>query len=212
MKSVIFLAPPAAGKGTYSNYLIKKFAYQPFSTGDILRKRALQDENLSAILASGKLVDDDLILEIIESELQNLDEKQAFIFDGVPRTLYQAEELDKILNSLNRQDYVVVYIDVAQSTLKDRIVGRRVCPNCHRSYNVVFEEFKPQVEDICDDCGSALVQRKDDNLESFESRLLEYKKSTYPLKDYYEKQGKLYRLEVLDNQESTLKHLEEILK
>ena len=153
MRGCIFLAPPAAGKGTYSNYLIKKYGYQQFSTGDILRKRAETDEKLASIMASGKFVDDETILEIISEELSKLESKTSFILDGVPRTLHQAEILSQLLDGV---DYQVIYIDVEEEILKKRIVGRRICPKCHRSYNVLFEDFQPKVENVCDDCGTSL--------------------------------------------------------
>ena len=209
MRGCIFLAPPAAGKGTYSSYLIKKYGYQQFSTGDILRKRAETDEKLASIMASGKFVDDETILDIISEELSKLESKTSFILDGVPRTLHQARILSQLLDGV---DYQVIYIDVEEEILKKRIVGRRICPKCHRSYNVLFEDFQPKVENICDDCGTSLEQRKDDNLESFQIRLEEYKKNTYPLKDYYESLGLLYVLDTSKGQEESLKELEEILK
>ncbi len=209
MQACIFLAPPAAGKGTYSSYLIKNHSYVQFSTGDILRKRAESDEELANTLASGKFVSDEVIIDIISKEIEALNVNTPFILDGVPRTLNQAKVLDDILSTI---DYQVIYLDVEEEVLKKRIVGRRICPKCHRSYNVLFDGFKPKKEGICDDCGVSLETRKDDNLESFERRLEEYKKNTYPLKAYYENKGLLHVLDTSKSLEDSLKELEEILK
>lgn len=209
MRSCIFLAPPAAGKGTFSNYLIKNYGYQQFSTGDILRKRAESDEELAKTLASGKFVDDETIVEIISGELNKLNEDTLFILDGVPRTLNQARILTQILEG---KDYQVIYLDIDEDTLKRRILGRRICPKCHRSYNVLFAGFKPKVENLCDDCGTTLEIRKDDNLESFQIRLDEFMKNTYPLKEYYANLHLLHVLDMSKTQEELLKELEEILK
>ena len=209
MRACIFLAPPAAGKGTYSNYLIKKYGYQQFSTGDILRKRAENDKGLERVLASGKFVDDETIIEILSDELQKLSDDTPFILDGVPRTLHQAQILSQMLEG---KDYQVIYLDIEEETLKKRVVGRRICPKCHRSYNVLFDGFRPKVENICDDCGTSLETRKDDNLESFQIRLDEFMKNTYPLKEYYESLGKLYVLDTNLSKEESLHELGEILK
>ncbi len=190
MKNVIFLAPPAAGKGTFSDYL-KTLGYCHYSTGDILREKAKSDTNLANILSSGSLVDDDTILNLIESVLKNHDKKIPFILDGIPRTLQQAKKLDIILNSLGMNHLVAVHIDVEKDILIDRVVGRRICPKCHRSYNVILDGFEPKEEGLCDDCKEPLVQRSDDNLESFEKRYQAYIESTYPIVSYYKEKGSL---------------------
>ncbi len=199
MKNVIFLAPPLAGKGTFSEYLIKEYGYQHYSTGDLLREKAKRDEKLQNLLLSGSLVDDETILKIVKEVLQKRESSKPFILDGVPRTLHQAKNLDIILNDLGCNDFVVIQIKTEKDILVDRVVGRRICPNCHRSYNVLLEGFKPKNEHICDACGSTLIQRKDDNLESFEVRYQAYLESTVPIISYYEEKG---ILRTISNNES----------
>jgi len=212
MKSVIFLAPPAAGKGTFSDYLIKHYGYKQLSTGDILRGYAKNDASLAEILKSGQLACDDVIMNIVEKELKMIPEGVPFILDGIPRTLQQAKKLDIILSGLTNLDVVVVYIDVNKEILTDRVIGRRICEKCHRSYNILISEFKPKDENLCDDCRIPLVQRKDDNLESFKIRYTNFIESTYPVVAYYKEKG---CLRVLQNNEvdqtNALDQLKEIL-
>ena len=179
MKSVILLAPPSAGKGVMGNYLIKNYGYKHLSTGNILREYALKDEELSERLKSGKLIDDEKI-----------------VFDGIPRTLHQAKVLDIMLDSLNRLDYVVVYLDVTKDNLLNRVLGRMTCSKCGRTYNSRIDEFKPINEGICDDCKIPLVVRCDDNESSFMVRYQEYLENTEPIKKYYQDKGCLV---VIDN-------------
>ncbi len=212
MKSVIFIAPPAGGKGTMSEYLVENYGYVHLSTGDLLRKKAQKDEQIATILKSGSLVPDEMMLKIIEEAIAQLDSTKPFILDGLPRTLQQAEVLDIILNGLKKNNYVVVYIDVDKNLLENRILGRCTCPKCHKTYNCKIEEFKPEVDGVCDDCGEKLITRSDDNKESFQIRYQQYQTSTYPLIEYYQKAG---RLKVIENnsvdQTSTLKDLVGVL-
>ena len=213
MKNVIFLAPPAAGKGTFSDYLVKNFGYAHYSTGDILRERAKSDTELAELLRSGGLVNDDEMMRLIEDVLKNHDQNVPFILDGIPRTLQQAKKLDIILNSLGIIDIVAVYIDVDKDILVDRVVGRRICPQCHRSYNVKLEGFQPLEEGICDDCKTPLIHREDDNLESFLKRYQAFIESTYPIVSYYKEKGSL---KVVSNNElsqtSTFENLRGVVK
>lgn len=196
MKNVIFLSPPAAGKGTMSEYLVEKFSYQHISTGNMLRKKALEDETVAAILKSGKLVDDETMLILLRETLSKIDQGRPFILDGLPRTLHQAKELDIILNGLGNIDYVVVYIDVEKEILFHRVLGRRICSKCHKTFNSEIVEFKPKVDNLCDACGSSLITRSDDTLESYTMRYQNYMESTHPLVLYYERLG---RLKVIKN-------------
>ncbi len=196
MKSVILLAPPSAGKGVMGNYLIKNYGYKHLSTGNILREYALKDEELSERLKSGKLIDDETILKILEDYLKNISLDEKIVFDGIPRTLHQAKVLDIMLESLNRLDYVVVYLDVTKDNLLNRVLGRMTCSKCGRTYNSRIDEFKPINEGICDDCKIPLVVRCDDNESSFMVRYQEYLENTEPIKKYYQDKGCLV---VIDN-------------
>ena len=209
MKSVIFIAPPAGGKGTLSEYLVNNYGYEHLSTGDLLRKKALVDNELAQMLKTGNLIPDTIMLDIIKEAINALPKNKPFILDGVPRTLQQAEVLDIILNGLN---YVVVYVSVDESILLDRVLGRCVCPKCHKTYNNRIKEFKPEVEGICDICHEKLLSRSDDNEETFKIRYQQYMTSTYPLVEYYKNLG---RLKVISNnavdQTSTLECLVGVL-
>lgn len=199
MKNVIFLSPPAAGKGTLSDYLVTKFGYQHISTGDLLRNKAKEDEEIAKVLSSGKLIDDDLLLAILKEKLESIDSNVPFILDGVPRTLHQVQVLDIILNGLEGlTDYVVVYIDVLEEILFSRVSGRRICSKCHKTYNQEIEGFKPKVDGVCDSCSSPLIARSDDNLESYQIRYQSYLDSTHPLIDFYKEKG---CLKVISNNE-----------
>ena len=211
MKSVIFLAPPLGGKGTFSDYLIHHCGFTQISTGDLLRSEAEHNEELKAFLATGAFVDDETILQIVEKELSKISLSTPIILDGIPRTLQQAKKLDIILSGLKR-DVVVIYIDVDKKILLDRLLGRRICMKCHRSYNIYINEFKPKVSMLCDDCHGTLVQRDDDNLESYEVRYAKFLDSTMPVVAYYQEKGCLTVLQNNDvDQTSALKSLLEVI-
>lgn len=213
MKNVIFLAPPAAGKGTFSDYLVEKFGYIHYSTGSILREKAAHNEKLKEILESGELVQDEIILPLVEEVLGSIPKGKNFILDGFPRTLQQAKKLDIILSGLNILDVIVVEIDVEKETLIGRVIGREVCSKCYRSYNKNILEFKPKVEGRCDDCQSILTKRDDDNEKSFEVRYNTYLESTLPIIAYYKEKGclkvicndKLDQTEALNQLRSVIK-------
>lgn len=213
MKNVIFLAPPAAGKGTFSDYLVEKFNYKHFSTGSILRENAQKNEKLKQILESGELVEDEVIIPLIEKVLKSLSKEDKFILDGFPRTLQQAKKLDIILSGLKVLDVVVVSIDVEKETLIDRVIGRKVCSKCYKSYNTNILEFKPKVMDRCDDCQSVLIKREDDNQKSFLVRYNTYLESTLPIIAYYKEKG---CLQVIQNTEleqtKALEQLRSVIK
>ena len=214
MKNIIFIAPPAAGKGTMSEILIEKYGYKHISTGDILRSMARDESDfgkkLSAILESGKLVSDDIVYEALKRRLSMNDLDNGFILDGFPRNTLQAREYDKILNSLNKDLGVVIYLDTPRDILEKRITGRRLCTECGATYNVLTGVNTPKVDGICDKCGGKLYQRNDDNLESFNTRYETFLEHTYPLVDYYEEKKVLHRVKSVDV-ENTMKEIEAII-
>ena len=194
MQGIIFVAPPAAGKGTQAKLLCEKYGFVHISTGDLLRKAALED-TLEALyietkIDSGELVDDDIIVDLLMKKFDSIDAK-GFILDGFPRDLYQAQLLDKILKKIK---LYVFYIDVDFNVVMKRFTGRISCPNCGMVYNRLIDELKPKVENTCDECGSSLVVRDDDNEETFTKRYEIYSNETEPLVGYYEEKGVLYRL------------------
>ena len=165
--NIILLAPPAAGKGTQSELLIEKYKFNQISTGELLRKIASSDtdlgKRLKEILSNGKLVNDEIVLEVIENYLDNHSNPNGYIFDGFPRNNIQAQELDSMLANRNQKIDYVFYLDVSKDILLNRITGRRLCKSCGKVYNVHIDSLKPKKDSICDKCGGALVQRKDDN-------------------------------------------------
>ncbi len=199
MKNVIFIAPPAAGKGTLSEFLEEKYGYFHISTGDLIRDKIKEQTEegklLEQTIQKGNLVDDETIFNLLEEKLKNLDKNHPFILDGIPRTLQQAHKLDIILRDLDFSDYLVIEINVEKEILQKRITGRRICPNCKSSYNVYFEEFKPQQESICDKCGHNLIIRSDDNESAFHIRYNTYLENNEPLLNYYKEQNKLYHVD-----------------
>ena len=194
MKNIIFIAPPAAGKGTQSNMLKEKFGYIHISTGDMLREAINSGSEIGKevknIIDKGELVSDDLIIKLVKDKLTSLEGKP-FILDGFPRTLNQAKSLDEILTD----DYIVIYLDLAESEAINRITGRLTC-NCGKSYNVNIEELKPKVDGICDNCGSILIKRDDDNVESFKVRFKTFLDNTDSILKYYEDKEKLIKIDV----------------
>ncbi len=194
MKNIIFIAPPAAGKGTQSNMLKEKFGYNHISTGDMLREAINSGSEIGAevknIIDKGELVSDDLIIKLVKDKLTSLKGKP-FILDGFPRTLNQAKSLDEILTD----DYIVIYLDLAESEAINRITGRLTC-NCGKSYNVNIDKLKPKVDGICDKCGSILIKRDDDNVESFKVRFKTFLDNTDSILKYYEDKEKLIKIDV----------------
>lgn len=214
MKNIIFIAPPAAGKGTMSDILVQKYGYKHISTGDILRSMAKSNDDfgkeLSAMLTSGTLVPDEIVYEALKRRLLMNDLDDGFILDGFPRNIEQAREYDRILNSINKDLGVVIYLDTPRDVLEKRITGRRLCMECGTAYNVLTGVNTPQKENTCDKCGGELYQRSDDNLESFNTRFDTFMEKTYPLVNYYENENVLYRVKSIDV-DNTMKEIEAII-
>lgn len=194
MKNIIFIAPPAAGKGTQSDLLKDKFDYNHISTGDMLRAAIASGSELGKqvgeVIAAGNLVSDEIMIKLIEENLSQMDNKP-FILDGFPRTLAQAQSLDIILDKLQK-DYLVVYLDVSLELAMQRALGRLTC-SCGKTYNLYNDEFKPKVAGICDVCKAKLTQRKDDNEETFKIRFDNFLKNNADIFAYYESKGKLVK-------------------
>ena len=214
MKNIIFIAPPAAGKGTMSEILIQKYGYTHISTGDILRSIAKNEDDfgkkLSEMLSSGNLVPDDIVYEALKRRLSMNDLDNGFILDGFPRNIEQAREYDKILKDINKDLGVVIYLDTPRDVLEKRITGRRLCTECGATYNVLTGVNTPKVENTCDKCKGELYQRSDDNKESFKTRYETFLEQTYPLVDYYEEKIVLYRVKSVDV-DNTISEIEAII-
>lgn len=210
MKNVIFIAPPAAGKGTISEYLTKNHHYIHLSTGDLLRNEIKKGTNIGLeikdIMTEGKFIPDHIILPLFEKEIMKIKDKP-FILDGIPRKVNQADYLSDLFKKVGILDYIVIHLDVSPEVLEQRICGRRVCKNCGSSYNIFFETFKPQRENICDQCSGELIKRDDDNIETYKLRYEDYCKKTEPLIQYYQEKG---LLKIIDANRKTAEIINDI--
>jgi len=186
---LILLGPPGAGKGTQAEVLVKKLNVPQISTGDILRNAVKQGSPVGLeakkFMDAGDLVPDDVIIGVVKERLTEDDCKNGYIFDGMPRTIAQAQALDSQGVAID----AVLLIEVPDDVLLKRLGGRRTCPNCGNIYHI--ETKKPSKEGICNDCGTELIIRKDDEQETIKNRLQTYHKETAPLIDYYRDQGKI---------------------
>lgn len=200
MKNIIFIAPPAAGKGTISDYLVKNYNYEHLSTGDLLREviKSGSDfgKEIESITSSGKLVSDEIIIRLVSDKLKTIPDNRPFILDGFPRTLSQAKSLDEMLISHNITNIMVAYLDIDLEIAMTRVLGRIICPDCQRSYNFKIEELKPKKINVCDDCGVELINRSDDNEETFKVRFDTYLENTSPIINYYKEKGILKTFDV----------------
>ena len=199
MKNIMFIAPPAAGKGTQAEWITLKYNIPHISTGDILRDIAKEDSEIgkyvAETMASGKLVKDEITYKLIEDRLAKDDCKNGFIIDGFPRNLDQAIEYDKILKQLGYEVGNVILLNISTKTLEKRVTGRRVCEDCRTIFNINDPAKTPQVDSVCDKCGGKLYQRKDDNLEAFQTRYAMYQEKTEPIIEHYRKQNVLHEID-----------------
>ncbi|HCZ06881.1 MAG: adenylate kinase [Thermotogota bacterium] len=211
---LVFLGPPGAGKGTQAKILSKKLGIPHISTGDMLREAIASGSELGkrveTIVSSGALVSDDLMAEIVRERLSQADCSNGFILDGYPRTVNQAETLKEILKELGTKLDLVILIDVDEETLVERITSRRVCPNCHAVFNL--KNNPPKKDNICDHCGTQLVQREDDTEEVVRNRYKIYLEKTHPLIEYYEREGLLKKVPGDRSQDDVTEMLLQVLE
>jgi len=179
---VIMLGPPGAGKGTQAARLAEHLSVPHISTGNILRRhveeRTPLGQRAQEFMNAGKLVPDELVIEMVEDRLAQSDARRGFILDGFPRTTHQAEALERI----TEVDHVLNFFLEPEALIK-RSVGRRVCPKCEAVYHILSNP--PRAADTCDRCGAALILRKDDTREVVEERVREFEKRTTPLIQFY---------------------------
>ena len=194
---IVMLGAPGAGKGTIGKQLAKDIKANYITTGDAFRNIMNHENELGKkikdAIESGKLVPDELAIKIFEEEVLPKDLNQDIILDGYPRTEEQAKHLEEYLENNNLTVHAVINIDVPYELIIDRMVNRRICPNCKSIYNLKYGK-KPQIENICDECGTNLIQRTDDNEKTIRDRLVTYEINTKPLIEYYKEQEKLINI------------------
>ena len=202
MKNIIFVAAPAAGKGTISAKVCTEYNIPHISTGDLLRNEIAASSKIGmeikSAMARGEFVSDEVITKLLKKRLEAKDCKKGYILDGYPRNISQAKTYDNILKDLNYDEGLVVFLDIDKSLAMKRALSRVVCSKCGLSYNLINKEYAPLKEGICDNCGSSLKTRSDDNEESFINRFDTFMKETYPLLEYYENKGNLLKIKVDD--------------
>ncbi len=188
---IIMLGAPGAGKGTQAKMIAEKFAIPHISTGDIFRANIKNGTELGKkakeFMDKGQLVPDELTVEILLDRVANDDCKNGYVLDGFPRTIPQADVLDKELTKLGDKVDFAINVDVPDENIVRRMSGRRACLKCGATYHI--EHIPPKKEGICDTCGSELVQRDDDKPETVQNRLKVYHEQTQPLIEYYDKKN-----------------------
>ncbi len=208
--NLILLGAPGAGKGTQAEKIVEKYNIPAISTGNIIRAALKNGTEMGlkakAYMDAGSLVPDEVVIGIIKDRLKEDDCKNGFILDGFPRTIPQAQALEDMGIIIDK----VVDIEVPDEKITARLSGRRVCAKCANSYHLIYKQ--PKVEGVCDACGGELIQRKDDAPETVQARLVEYHEMTEPLKDFYEKLGKLVIVEGQEDVEETTKLVFEALE
>jgi adenylate kinase len=214
--NIILLGPPGAGKGTQSKYLEDHFKLRQLSSGDMLRHAVAIGSEVGLVaktyMESGKLVPDEVVMGVVFETIKGLPkETPGFILDGFPRTVKQAEELDRMLTGDDRAMDAVLVVDVSDDKLVKRISGRFTCAKCGEVYNDFFRQ--PGKAGVCDRCGSeAFKRRSDDNAETVRARLAVYHNETEPLIDYYRNKGKLHVIDGEAPIDAVARRINEILE
>jgi adenylate kinase len=195
--NIILLGAPGAGKGTQAERIVAAYGVAHISTGDILRKAVADGTELGLeakrYMDAGELVPDEVVIGLARDRLAEPDCENGFLLDGFPRTVAQAEALNKVLGELGKALHAVVEIDVDKDALLKRLTSRRTCRDCGKVYNLLIE--RPKQHDVCDVCGGEVYQRDDDTVETVSNRLEVYETSTAPLVDYYQRTGLLRRVD-----------------
>ena len=210
---IVMLGAPGAGKGTQAKKIAAKYNIPHVSTGDIFRANIKGGTELGkeakSYMDAGKLVPDELTVRILLDRVSEDDCKNGYVLDGFPRTIPQAEVLDKELGKSGEKIDFAVNVEVPDENIVDRMSGRRGCPKCGASYHIKY--IPPKNEGICDACGTELVLRDDDKPDTVKNRLKVYHEQTQPLIDYYTKQGVLREVDGTVDPEDVFKAISDIL-
>ncbi len=214
MLRLILLGAPGAGKGTQADIISKNYGIPQISTGVILREEIAKGSELGnrvkSIIEAGNLVPDEDVVAIVRERLKNDDCKNGYILDGFPRTIPQAEALDKMLSELGSKIDAVISIEVDDDDIIKRMSGRRVCKKCGASYHV---EYNPSpADENCGNCGETLTIREDDDPAVVADRLKVYHEKTAPLKEFYKNQGKLRIVQGCEKLEDTTSNVNKALR
>lgn len=212
--NIVIMGLPGAGKGTQAAEIIKKYPIPHISTGDMFRLAIKNETPLGneakSYMDRGELVPDEVTIGIVKERLSESDAKDGFLLDGFPRTVQQAEALNKIMEELGSKIESTIYVDVPEEELMNRLTGRRICEVCGTAYHLVFNP--PKQEGICDLDGGKLYQREDDNPETVQNRLEVNIKQTQPLLDFYETQGILSRVNGAQDINDVFKDINKVLE
>ncbi len=211
---LILLGPPGAGKGTQAKMMERDYGIPQISTGDILREEAAAGSTLgelaNSFMKKGSLVPDEVVIGVIKERFSRPEYFRGYILDGFPRTLAQAEALDRVLGLAGSEIDLVLSLAVDEEKLIQRLAGRRVCERCAEVFHLSFRPA--QASGICDRCGGSLVQREDDREEIIRSRLQVYKSETAPLIDYYRQKGKLREVSATGRPETVKERIDQVLR
>lgn len=211
---IVFIGPPGVGKGTQANMLVEKFSLSKISTGDLLRDSIKSGSSLGnqakGFMERGELVPDQLVLGLVQEKILLAQPgSKPFIFDGFPRNISQAIELDKIMANSKSKINIVIDFTMDEEERIARLSGRRMCPNCQRTYHILFSQ--PKNDNLCDVCGVQLVQRSDDNESVIRQRSTVYWQQTRPLLEYYDKKNILKTIDASLSIDAVFGKLEKLI-
>lgn len=211
--NLILLGAPGAGKGTQAKLIMEEYKIPQISTGDILRNEIQENSDLGRqvkdVLEKGELVSDEIILEIVRKRLSQPDCTRGFILDGFPRTIAQAKGLEQILSHMNIKDLKVIEVYVSESEIIRRLTSRRICANCGKDYNLLFNPPPPDKK--CVICNGEIIQRDDDKEETIRNRLKVYQKQTEPLIDFYMQKNRYFQVDGLQSVQEVFASIKKIL-
>ncbi len=211
--NLILLGAPGAGKGTQAKLIMEDYKIPQISTGNILRNEIQENSDLGIqvkdVLEKGELVSDEIVLEIVRKRLSQPDCTRGFILDGFPRTIAQAEGLEHILTQMNIKDLKVIEIYLPEGEIIRRLTSRRICANCGKDYNLLFNP--PPPNNKCVICNGKIIQRDDDKEETIRNRLKVYQKQTKPLIDFYMQKNRYFQVDGLQSVKEVFASIKKIL-